>query len=70
MLQTIFYGLNIKNYTIPITLQNYCNAIQYTPDFIQDLLDKKCTIENNRYPRTLLSLILVKTLIPFFQSKE
>jgi hypothetical protein len=70
MLQTIFYGLNIKNYTIPITLQNYCNAIQYTPDFIQDLLDKKCTIENNRYPRTLLSPHTGKDIDTIFSIKR
>jgi len=70
MLQTIFYGLNIKKYTIPITLQNYCNAIQYTSDFIDDLLNKKIIIENKRYPKTLLSPHTGKDIDTIFSIKR
>ena len=44
VLQTIFMGLKVENYTLPFTLQNYCNLIPYTNDFITDLLANKIVV--------------------------
>ena len=55
VLQTIFVGLNIKYYTIPFTLQNYGNYIEYTIEFIDNLIDNKIIIQDKTSNRTLKS---------------
>ena len=49
ILQTIFASLSIENYTIPFTLQNYTNHIDYTIEFINNLLNNKVTIQDNTH---------------------
>ncbi len=44
VLQTIFMGLKVENYTLPFTLQNYSNIMPYTNEFITDLLAKKIVV--------------------------
>lgn len=70
LLQTIFVGLSIKNHTIPITLQNYCNYINYTPQFISDLLNKKITIDNNTFQHTLKSPHIGENIDTIFSIKR
>jgi len=53
--QTIFAGLNIKKYTIPITLQNYTQDINFTPEFINELLENKKFLNYSKIPGTLIS---------------
>lgn len=52
--QTIFKSLNIK-YSLPFTLQNYSNNIEFNNKFIQNILDNKIIIPDNTIKNNLYS---------------
>ncbi len=52
--QTIFKSLNIKNFGIPLTLQNYSNQIEFNIPYIKQLI-QGLKIENNTKKKALPS---------------
>lgn len=71
VLQTIFMGLKVENYTLPFTLQNYCNSIPYTNEFINDLLANKIVVPNGEPVKgNLFSPHLGKNIDTIFSIKR
>jgi len=69
--QTIFMGLKVENYTVPFTLQNYCNVLPYTNEFITDLLANKISVPYaQRSPGCLSSPHLGKNIDSIFSLKK